>query len=87
MSDKELGNEWFAKMKNMARKLGYGFNSDRARLVAARKEQWADEDRKNLCPCDFFDTGKFCISKQCRGDIEDSEKRMCHCGVFFTEED
>ena len=48
--------------------------------IAKAKSHFLGEDWVR-CPCDADNPGRFCISTQCRSEIE--KNGTCHCGAFL----
>ena len=48
--------------------------------IAKAKNMMFGESEWKRCPCDSSNQARFCISEQCRKDIE--EKGVCHCNCY-----
>ena len=48
--------------------------------IAKAKSMMFGENEWQRCPCDGNNPARYCISEQCRKDIED--KGVCHCNCY-----
>lgn len=66
-------------MKERCSKEGYTFTKNIEKIAKAKNMMFGETDWQR-CPCDGSNEQRFCISDQCRQDIED--KGVCHCNCY-----
>lgn len=58
---------------------GYTPTKNIEKIANAKKMMFGEQEWQR-CPCDGNNPARYCISAQCRKDIE--EKGVCHCNCY-----
>jgi ferredoxin-thioredoxin reductase catalytic subunit len=64
------------KMLELCEEAGFTPTENFEKIVAAKERFGIGL----MCPCDRFNPNRFCISEQCKKDVE--ETGMCHCRCY-----
>lgn len=66
------------KMLENCEKAGYTTTNNVQKIANAKKMMFGEEEWQR-CPCDGQNPKRYCISEQCRKDIEENGECHCHC--------
>lgn len=76
---KELTMNILDEMIKKCNEAGYCTTKNVQKIAKAKNMMFGDKEWQR-CPCDGENASRFCISEQCRKDIE--EKGICHCNCY-----
>lgn len=68
-------------MKNLAEVHGVTLTDNAPKIANAKVLCFVNHNKSYLrCPCDAMNENRYCISKQCRADIDNNG--VCHCNCY-----